>query len=61
MTAIEIVEQNETVGIGDKAIEVIPQKILEAQNTDIEMVSGATVTSKAIIEAVKDALAQAGL
>lgn len=61
MTAIEVVEQNETVGIGDKAIEVIPQKILEAQNTDIEMVSGATVTSKAIIEAVKDALAQAGL
>ena len=61
MTAIEIIEQNETIGIGDKAIEALPKKILEAQSTDIETVSGATVTSKAIIEAVKDALAQAGL
>ena len=61
MTAIEIIEQNETVGIGDKAINALPQQILDAQSVDVEVVSGATASSNAIKAAVRDALSQAGL
>lgn len=61
MTAIEIVEQNETVGIGDRAIASLPQAILDAQSVDVDVVGGATATSNAIKNAVKAALEQAGL
>ena len=53
---VEVIEQKETVGIGDKAIETLPGKIVEANSTEVETVSGATITSKAIIEAVNNAL-----
>lgn len=47
---------SETEGIGSKAIEELPGKIKEANSADVEGVSGATVTSNAIIDAVKSAL-----
>ncbi|HBD65260.1 MAG TPA: hypothetical protein DC038_12605 [Clostridiales bacterium] len=47
---------NETNGIGTKAIDELPNKIVEANSTEVEVVSGATVTSKAIIYAVNNAL-----
>lgn len=58
---ILVLEQNETEGLGDVAIEETIQLILEANSTDVEVVSGATVSSNAAIAAVNDALAQAGL
>ncbi len=61
MTAVEVIEQNETVGIGDKAVAELPEKILEAQSADVEGIAGASVTSKAIRDAVADAMKQAGL
>ena len=61
IVSVDVVEQNETVGIGDQAVNQLPAKILEAQSADVDGVTGATVTSNAIKEAVKDALAQAGL
>ncbi len=48
---------SETQGIGSNAIEQLPAKIVEANSTDVEVISGATVTSNAIIEAVNNALA----
>lgn len=59
--SVEILSHNETEGISDPAIEKIPQEIVKAQSTDIDTVSGATVTSTAIIEAVNDCLSQAAL
>ncbi len=47
---------NETQGIGTNAIDQLPGKIVEANSADVEVVSGATVTSNAIIEAVKSAI-----
>lgn len=47
---------NETPGIGTMAIEQLPAKIVEANSTEVEVISGATVTSNAIIEAVNSAL-----
>ena len=53
------VGDSETNGIGSNAIEQLPTKIAEADSTEVEVVSGATVTSNAIIEAVNNALAAA--
>ena len=61
LVSVEIVEQNETEGIGSRAVEELPAAILEAQTYDVEAVGGATVTSDAIKAAVQDAMAQAGL
>ncbi|MPW24953.1 ABC transporter substrate-binding protein [Alkalibaculum sp. M08DMB] len=57
---ISIAENTETEGIGTIAIEKIPEYIIEAQSLDVDVVSGATVTSNAIIDAVADSLEKAG-
>ena len=49
-------EHNETAGISDPAIELIPAAILEANSPEVDAVSNATVTSNAIMEAVTNAL-----
>ena len=59
--AVEVLEHSETPGIGDLAFDKIPQMIVDAQSADVDVVAGATLTSNGIIEAVKDALMQAGL
>lgn len=61
ITAIEVLEHTETEGIGGTVINegVLIQTIIENQeNLDsIDVISGATLTSNAIIEAAKSALA----
>lgn len=59
MTDVKVVYHNETEGIGTQAIEELPAKILEAGSTDVDTVSGATVTSDAVKKAVEAALAEA--
>ena len=61
MTKIEVIEQNETVGIADNAHSQLPAAMLEAQSADVDSVTGATITSNALKAAVKDAMAKAGL
>ena len=56
---VEITEQNETEGFAEPALEQIPQAIVDKNSTDVDAVSGATVTSTAIKEAVDNALEQA--
>ncbi len=58
--AVKVTEQKETVGIGTKAVEVLPGRIVEAQSPNVDGVSGATITSKAIKDAVADCVKQAG-
>lgn len=58
VTAINLVDHVETAGISDPAIEQVPAAIIDAASTDVDIASGATVTSKAIIEAVQDALSE---
>lgn len=57
--SVTVTEQEETEGIADPALEQIPEAIVEANSTDVEAVSGATVTSEAIKEAVNAALESA--
>lgn len=58
MANVEIVSHTESPEISDPAIEQIPGMIVEANSTEVDNISGATVTSKAIKEAVANALAQ---
>lgn len=60
IAGIEVVEHAETEGICEPAIERIPAAIVENQSIAVDMVTGATVTSQAIIDAVSNCIAQAG-
>lgn len=57
ITKVEILEQTETPSIAGDAIETIPTAIVAKGSTEVDVVTGATLTSKAIIAAVEDALA----
>jgi len=56
ITEVKVLEHSDSEGISDPAISGIPKAIVENQRLDVDAVSGATFTSKGIIEAVKDAL-----
>ena len=56
ITSVTVDSQDETPGVSDPAIEQIPAAIVEAGSTDVDAVSGATLTSNGIIEAVNNAL-----
>ncbi len=56
ITSVEAVGEKETKGVGSNAIDQLPKKIEDADSTNVDAVSGATVTSNAIKEAVNKAL-----
>ncbi len=58
--SVRVTKQSETLGIGSKAVEVLPGRIAAAQAPAVEGVTGATVTSDAIRKAVADCVKQAG-
>ena len=60
IVSVKILEHKESPGISDPAIERIPQAIVDTQSLAVDAISGATITSKAIIAAVTEALKQAG-
>jgi succinate dehydrogenase/fumarate reductase flavoprotein subunit len=59
ITSIEVISANETPEIGGKALEQLPEMVIAANSTDIDAVSGATITSKSFFAAVENAIAQA--
>ena len=58
---VKIIDHNETEGIGTMAVDQLPGKIVESQSLTVDSVSGATVTSEAIKNAVALALQSGGL
>ena len=56
---VQVVGENETPGIGTNAIDKLPAAIVAADSANVDVVSGASITSTAILEAVKEALANA--
>ena len=58
--SMEMTESVERSGIGDAAFDKISAQILEDQTLKVDIATGATVSSGAIMTAVKDALTQAG-
>lgn len=61
ITGIQVLENNETAGIGDTAIKELPEIMIAAQSYEVDAVSTATVTSEAMKAAVKDCMEQAKL
>ena len=59
--SVKVTEHKETPGICEKPIEEIPAAIVAAQSVNIDVIAGATFTSNAIIDGVKQALTDAGL
>lgn len=55
---IEVLEHHETEGIGDLAFEQMPQRFIDANSADVDVVATATMTSNALIEAVRSAIEQ---
>lgn len=60
ITQVDIGANKETVGIGQNAIVALPSLIVEQQSALVDIVSGATLTSKALLQGVKDCIKQAG-
>lgn len=60
IVSVEITESGETEGIADTAIERITDAIVEGQTLVVDAVSGASLTSGAILSAVEDCVVQAG-
>ena len=58
--AVKILENEETPGIGSVAVEQLPGRIVAANSINIDGISGATVTSTAIKDAVRVVLFSAG-
>ena len=61
ITGCEVVGDGETDGIGSVVVEAAPDEIVSANKGAIDVVSGATITSNAINEALAAALTAAGL
>ncbi|WP_312699186.1 flavocytochrome c [Sedimentibacter sp.] len=58
--SIEFKEHKESIGVSDPAFNTLPDRIIEKQTVAIDTISGCTVSSKGILEAVKAALLAAG-
>ena len=61
ITAVTAEGAGETEGVGSKAIELMPADMSESGSIAVDTVAGATITSNAILEAVKAALTAAGV
>ena len=58
--AIDIVKHSETDGLSDTSIKELPSAIVKSQSLGIDTVSGASMTNKGILDAISDAVKQAG-
>jgi uncharacterized protein with FMN-binding domain len=65
ITAVDVVQYPDGNGrdraINDEALPVLVQETISAQSANIDMVSGATVTSTGYLQSLQSALDQAGL
>lgn len=59
--SVKVVKQEETQGIGTRAVELLPSRIVDAQSSKVDGITGATITSNAIRTAVADCVKQAGV
>ena len=57
---VEMVGDGETPALGGVAMTKLPDKMIAAQSAEVDVMTGATFTSKAAIAAAADCLAQAG-
>ncbi|MDK6804679.1 flavocytochrome c [Aerococcus sp. UMB7834] len=58
--AIDIDTEGETEGIADLVFTRLPEEIIDGQTLNVDVVSGASVTSNGVVDGVADAVYQAG-
>ena len=61
ITDVKVTRHAETSAIGTVAIERVPAAVVKNQSVAVDTVSGATITSMAILAGIRDCLRQAGL
>lgn len=59
IVSVEVLEQHETEGITDEVWSTMPDEMVAAGVAEVDTISGATLASNGLIEAVNDALSQA--
>lgn len=59
--AVNVLKNQETDGIGSKAVEALPGRMVEEQTFNVDGISGATVSSTALRTGVEQALKEMGL
>ena len=59
IVSVEVLESNETEGISNEAIERTIETIVDGQTLNVDTVSGASLTTNAIVTAVEDCVKQA--
>jgi len=57
---IKILKAEETQGIGDVALQKVADEIVAGQSLDVDVVSGASMSSKAVLAAVEECVKKAG-
>lgn len=60
ISSVKVVEESEPMTIADSALTDVPSRIVERQSVNVDGSTGATVTSDAVKNAVRDCLSQAG-
>lgn len=60
IVSVEVVECNDTQGVGTVAVEIVADRIVENQSTNVDGVTGATLSSIFLRNAVRAALTEAG-
>ena len=61
ITEVAVPTEFETIGVGKVAIDVMTKRIAEEQSFNVDVVSGATITSRAILSGAQKALEEAGV
>lgn len=61
LTEVTVEGASETEGIGGRAVELMPASMVASNSVEVDGVSGATITSSAILEAAAQALAENGV
>lgn len=60
ITAITVTEDNETAGVGEKALKLVADAVVENQSLAVDNVSGATISAMAMKTAIGEAITAAG-
>ena len=58
ITAVTADGPNETAGIGSRALMMLPDQMVRQNKADVDVLSGATMTSNGIIQGAKAAIAE---
>lgn len=61
MKDIKVLEQNENKVLAEPVYKELKETMIDSNNANVDAISGSTLTSKGYIDAVKDAVAKAGL